>query len=53
MHLPTIDLHIDQAPHVIDYGIFYFWEMFKGARNSTLLHFYDDKLEDLAARPVR
>jgi len=40
---PSVDDHLQSAPHTIHPCIFHFWEGFNGVLNSSLFHLYDTK----------
>lgn len=44
VHIPTLDLHLDELPRVIDDRIFFFWEGFKGVFTSSLFSLYDQTM---------
>ncbi len=47
VHLPTIDQHILDSPHIILNKVFYFWEGFKGVYTNSLFNLYDSELKKL------
>jgi len=47
IHIPTLDLFIQNAPEMIDSRIFHFWEGFNGVKNSSLFHLYDPEANKL------
>ena len=50
MHIPSLDLHIAEAPHLIRHEIFHFWETFHAIFTSSLFHLYDSKLRHYVTR---
>lgn len=46
IHLPTMDVHIDEMPYKIPEDAFWFWEHFKGIVTNSLFHVYDPILND-------
>jgi hypothetical protein len=44
IHWPSVDKHIQELPRVIIHQVFYFWEDFNAAVNSSLFHLYDSEL---------
>ncbi|MGB6067936.1 MAG: hypothetical protein WBG50_24275 [Desulfomonilaceae bacterium] len=47
IYIPTLEVHIEEAPHIIHHGVFFYWECFKAAISSHLFHLYDEKLGSL------
>ena len=47
IHIPTLESHIEEGPHVISQRIFFFWESFRAEVSGRLFHLYDEKLEIL------
>jgi len=45
LHIPTIDQHLLDSPHIILDKIFYFWEGYNEIMTNSLFHLYDKKLE--------
>ncbi len=47
IHIPTLDLHIREAPGKIHDEVFHFYFFFDSVVGSTLFYFYDEKLKVL------
>lgn len=50
LHLPTLDQHVLDCPHMMMDKVLYFWDGFNGVMNSSLFHLYDQKLLNLFRR---
>ncbi|ORE84899.1 hypothetical protein ATO7_16469 [Oceanococcus atlanticus] len=46
LHLPTIDQHLLECPHMLSDRTLYFWEGFNGVVTNSLFHLYDSSLAD-------
>jgi len=47
LHLPTLDQHILDCPHMLMDKVLHFWEGFNGVMTNSLFHLYDQKLAEL------
>jgi hypothetical protein len=47
LHLPTLDQHVLDCPHMMMDRVLYFWEGFNGVMNNSLFHLYDQELLNL------
>lgn len=47
IHIPTMDIFIEEIPNRVFGKIFHFWEGFKGVMTSSLFHIYDKSANDL------
>lgn len=47
LHLPTIDQHILECPHMLADRTLHFWESFNGVMSSSHFHLYDEELLSL------
>jgi hypothetical protein len=47
LHLPTLDQHIVNCPHMLMDKVLHFWEGFNGVMTNSLFHLYDQKLAKL------
>lgn len=47
IHLPTLDLHIQEAPYKIYDRVFYFWESFNGVVSNSHFHLYNESLMEI------
>jgi hypothetical protein len=50
IHIPTLDLHIEEALNQVYHRVFYFWESFNEIVSSSSFHFYDQKLMELVKK---
>lgn len=50
LHLPTLDQHVLDCPHMLMDKVLHFWEGFNGVMSNSLFHLYDQKLLDLFRR---
>lgn len=46
IHLPTIDQHILDSPHMILSKVFHFWEGYQSIIKSSLFHLYNNEIND-------
>jgi hypothetical protein len=51
IHVPTLDKYVEGLPRYCDDSVLYFWEGFNAMWQSSLTHFYDDKLKCIFDRP--
>ncbi|NUT60150.1 TIR domain-containing protein [Herbaspirillum sp. C9C3] len=47
LHLPTLDQHVQECPHMLSDRVLYFWEGFNGVMSNSLFHLYDQNLLNL------
>lgn len=47
IHWPTVQMHVEDAPHLIRSQVFYFWEDFESVVRSPLFHLHDQTVEKL------
>ncbi|HET6409318.1 MAG TPA: hypothetical protein VFG14_15635, partial [Chthoniobacteraceae bacterium] len=47
LHLPTLDQHALDSPHVMQDRVLHFWEGFNSVINNSLFHLYDNNLATL------
>ena len=47
IHIPSLDLFLQDAPGAVHDRIFHFWESFNGIKNSGLFHLYDPSAKQL------
>lgn len=47
LHLPTLDQHILDCPHMLMDKVLHFWEGFNGVMTNSLFHLYNQKLSKL------
>lgn len=47
LHLPTLDQHILDCPHMLKDQVLHFWEGFNGVMTNSLFHLYNQKLAEL------
>jgi hypothetical protein len=45
LHLPTLDEHIHEAPHILKDKALHFWDSFNGIMENSLFHLYDTTLD--------
>jgi len=45
LHIPTLDQHILDSPHMLMDKVLYFWEGYNGILTNSLFHLYDKNLE--------
>jgi hypothetical protein len=45
LHIPTLDQHILDSPHMLLDKVLYFWEGYNGVITNSLFHLYDKELE--------
>lgn len=44
LHLPTLDQHVLNSPHMLKDKVLHFWEGFNGVITNSLFHMYDEPL---------
>lgn len=49
LHIPSLDLHVEDLPRCIYERIFHFWEEFKSVASNSLFALYDERLENLVS----
>jgi hypothetical protein len=45
LHLPSLDEHVHESPHILKGKVLHFWESFNGVMENSLFHLYDAKLD--------